>query len=413
MNKKLILLMLALPLIIMLSLYTTASTVSLTVKVPVERVEIHSEEVVYLDLDLGETYDLEYTVYPTNAANKEVVFSTARVEGKPFATLEYDAESGKIIPSTCGMAEVTLTTMDGGFRDSFIVQVDSKSLESVEASVSKEILDIGETATIGVVFTPKNTPNKQLRYEVVAGEEVASVDAQGVISAKSVGTATIRVISRLNEGIYDEVEVQVTNSAAVQFVDKKVVNTMQETAGSIALYIDEKVEYTYQIEVLDAEGNATDSVISYALNATTKKLEYNYLNTTFEGSVTIRLTVMVEGADAYVDTCTLTRIRQIEGNWMGAQSILVTVDETKYVQFAINPSGVEFGYELSYEHDEGYIKVEEDMANKQLAITAEKANANSMESYTIVVLKVWEINNPEHVVELRLTVNVASKQANE
>ena len=51
MNKKLILLMLALPLIIMLSLYTTTSTVSLNVKVPVDRLEVHVNDIVELNLD--------------------------------------------------------------------------------------------------------------------------------------------------------------------------------------------------------------------------------------------------------------------------------------------------------------------------------------------------------------------------
>ena len=72
MNKKLILLMLALPLILMLCLFTAVSTVSLAVKVPVSKVVLNENPVVYIDLD--QTYDISYTVYPTNAENQNVYF---------------------------------------------------------------------------------------------------------------------------------------------------------------------------------------------------------------------------------------------------------------------------------------------------------------------------------------------------
>ena len=76
MNKKLILLMLALPLILMLCLFTATSTVSLAIKVAVSKVELNEDAVVYIDLD--ETYDISYTVYPTNAANQNVSFDASK-----------------------------------------------------------------------------------------------------------------------------------------------------------------------------------------------------------------------------------------------------------------------------------------------------------------------------------------------
>ena len=54
MNKRLILLILALPLILMISLFATANTVSIIIKVPVTSVEIVLEgghPIVYLNLD--------------------------------------------------------------------------------------------------------------------------------------------------------------------------------------------------------------------------------------------------------------------------------------------------------------------------------------------------------------------------
>ena len=77
MNKRLILLILALPLILMLSLFTTANSVSIAIQVPVTGLEIILEggnPMVYVNLDDedGGKYTIDYVVYPTNATNKEV-----------------------------------------------------------------------------------------------------------------------------------------------------------------------------------------------------------------------------------------------------------------------------------------------------------------------------------------------------
>ncbi len=407
MNKKLILLMLALPLILMICLFTATSTVSLTVKVPVERIEISmNESIIYLDLDdKTDVYVVDYTVYPTNAANKAVSFSTEAVGDAPLAELEYDEETRTIIPKTCGKARVILTTIDGGFRDNFIVQVDSNSLQSIAASVTQTLLDIGEKSTIETKFTPENAPDQQLRYEVVEGTDVVSVNAQGVITALSVGKAKVKVISRFNPEVYDEVEVEVKSSAAMQFVQKSITNTMEQAGGSIPLHIEEGVEYAYSIEILDDEGDPT-AAVTYTLDKENKVLNYVYVGE-FEGSVTFHLTVNVEGMDTYYDTCTLTRIREMQAAWVGAGSIAIAVGTTQYVYFEVLPADVDVVIECTLEHDGGFITVDEsELMNGQIIVRAEKADANFAESYTYVVLKIWSAGSPDHVVELRLSVSV-------
>ena len=396
--------MLALPLILMLSLFTATSTVSLTVSVPVERIEISSDEVVYLDLDRAETYSIEYTVYPTNAANKEVSFSSARIGTEPFAELTF--ENGVITPKSCGKARVTLTTFDGGFSDNFIVQVDSKSLQSIDSTLVDVIIDVGQSTTIETEFTPKNAPNKQLRYEIIEGENCISVNAQGVVTGIGVGEAKVKVISRMNEGVFDVVEISVSNSAAMQFVSKKITNTMQQTGGVIPLFIDEGVEFTYELKTLDEDGNEVNGVISLQLDKANKRLEYTYLDANFEGSLTVDLMVQVNGVEPYTDSCKISRIREIEASWVGFSNIAVALGSTTYVHFELTPSDVEIDYTISYEHDMGYISVVEDIENGQLIITAESVGESFAESYTDIILKISAKNNPDHVITLRLSVSV-------
>ena len=92
MNKRLILLILALPLLLMLCLFTTANRVSITIQVPVTGIDVVLEggnSIVYLNLDdqnNGE-YHLDYVVYPINATNKTVSVTFLPIEGEPFAQL--------------------------------------------------------------------------------------------------------------------------------------------------------------------------------------------------------------------------------------------------------------------------------------------------------------------------------------
>ena len=175
MAKKLISLILVLPLILMVCLYTAANFVSLKTPVAVNSIEIIGDT-VYLDLDKNEKYSVDYAIYPINAKNKEIVFTTEPVGNSPFAELEY--VDGKIVAKSCGKAKVYLTTVDGGFRDSFIVQVNSARLQSLDSRLESTSIYVGDTTRIINTFIPEeptnpvNAPpivlqNKSLRFSLV------------------------------------------------------------------------------------------------------------------------------------------------------------------------------------------------------------------------------------------------------
>ena len=56
MNKKLIVLMLLMPLLLMVSIYTSTNSSSLNVKISVNKIEITGDDIVYLNLEQDEKY---------------------------------------------------------------------------------------------------------------------------------------------------------------------------------------------------------------------------------------------------------------------------------------------------------------------------------------------------------------------
>ena len=409
MAKKLISLILVLPLILMVCIYTAVNTVSLMVSVPVSKIEIIGTKIVYLDLDKNEKHFVDYAVYPTTANNQSVTFTTEAVGDARKAELEY--KDGYILPKTVGTAKVYLTTVDGGFKDSLIVQVDASSIQAISCSVEKGELFIGETTEISTQFVPRNAPHKQLKYEVLEGAGVVSVNSQGVVTGIGAGKATVQVSSLINEDICDRVEVTVKNRAAMEFARKEATLTLLEKSGTIPLSVDADAAFDYAIEVLDDDGNSAASIISCAIEKANKRLTYQFIDESFVGSVTVVLTVAQEGSEPYTDRCTITRIAEFEAAWTDGESVGFVIlgnsqEETKSFYFTLNPANTEIVCSVALSNDYITATVEDGC----LMVTAVKAADDAKNSYTDVTLTIWQASAPKNTKTLTLRVLVFSQE---
>ena len=94
---------------------TASCIVSVTQKiVPVNGVSLNYNE---LELSVGDSEDLIAKVLPTNATNKEVIWSSTDEE---VASVD---ENGKVTALKVGETMVTVTTVDGGYKDYCIIKV--------------------------------------------------------------------------------------------------------------------------------------------------------------------------------------------------------------------------------------------------------------------------------------------------
>ncbi len=295
MAKKLILLILVLPLVLMIVLFSATKTVSRNIKVNVSSVEYLGTEYVYLDLDNGETYDVEYAVYPTSAEIKTVSYEVTPIEGKTECQLDIDKlnSENKVVPLSPGSAMVTIITNDGGFKDSFIVEVFSGKIEKIFSSVTKSNLLVGESVKIVNRFLPENATDTVVRY-VSDNEEVVTVNNRtGRILAVGKGTATVTVISEVYEHITSSVTITVENEDMMDISTSK--ETTMQSYGSIKISMDaEGVQYSLVCEFFDEYGNKLgDDVISGEFETTVggnSVLNYSFNETDFVGKVTCRVT---------------------------------------------------------------------------------------------------------------------------
>lgn len=202
MAKKLICLLLLIPIIVMISLFAVTKSVSIMVDVQVSGIRISdADEHIYLNKDRNETHSIDYTVYPINAKNKGVTVYTEPVLGKDKAEFDFEYTDGTINvkPTKAGSAKIYVSTDVGGFKQSLTVHVDSSEVSGISGSVLKNGVSVNElmvndTASIYTVFTPKvpADANSKLTY-TSSNPAVVKAYPNGQIKALTSGSAEITV----------------------------------------------------------------------------------------------------------------------------------------------------------------------------------------------------------------------------
>ncbi|MDE6562583.1 MAG: leucine-rich repeat protein, partial [Muribaculaceae bacterium] len=139
-----------------------------------------------VELKVGESLSLEATVKPDYATDKTVTWTS---DNEDVATV--DAE-GKV--TAIALGEATITATSGEVTATCKVTVVPTPVESITLSVDTLNLKKGETATLTATIAPEDVTDKTVAW-TSDNEEVATVDAEGKVTAIALGEATITAAS--------------------------------------------------------------------------------------------------------------------------------------------------------------------------------------------------------------------------
>lgn len=198
--------------------------VSVTVTTSATGVSIDKESVA---LKKGESAALTATVAPEDASDKEVVWSSS---DETVATV--DAQ-GVVTAVKTGAATMTATHASG-LSATCEVTVTTPA-ESI--TVDKEALALrkGETAALVATVGPEDADDKTVAWSS-SDEAVATVDAEGVVTAVKSGTATITAADV--EGHTASCEVSVTTPAAGVTLDFEDVTVVKGQTVTLTATVD-------------------------------------------------------------------------------------------------------------------------------------------------------------------------------
>lgn len=162
------------------------ATCSVTVKSKTISVTGVSLSEFSLSMEEGETRTLTATVTPENATDKSVTWSSS---AESVATV---SSTGEVTAKSVGSATITVKTTDGGMIATCYVSVKAKVIPVTGISLNKTSMTIkvGETQTLIATITPSDATDKTVTWKS-SNTAVATVDSNGKVTAKSIGTATI------------------------------------------------------------------------------------------------------------------------------------------------------------------------------------------------------------------------------
>jgi uncharacterized protein YjdB len=137
-------------------------------------------------INVGSSDTLVNTVYPTNATNKAVTWSSTNTS---VATVN---QGGVVTGISAGTCDIYCTSVENGNIVAKCTVTASVRVSSVSLDKTTLSLDSTKTAYLSANITPSNATNKSVTWST-SNASVATVDSNGKVTPVSVGTANITV----------------------------------------------------------------------------------------------------------------------------------------------------------------------------------------------------------------------------
>ncbi len=172
-----------------------------------------------LTLEQGQRKMIVPTIAPVNASDKSILWTSSNPDVAEVT------ETGTIIAKSAGTSTITATARDGsGVTTNMTVTVTKGSNPPTEIEVTSVTLDKnklsltkGEAYTLKATLAPTNATNKNVEWKS-ENEAIATVTADGTVTAKSAGTVNIKVIALGNKNITATCTVIVTDELSPEVV---------------------------------------------------------------------------------------------------------------------------------------------------------------------------------------------------
>lgn len=158
------------------------SQCTVTVNVPAKGVSLSTGDTA---MTVGQTLDFVCNIDPLDSTNKNVIWQSSVSE---VASVD---ENGRVTALKTGETEISVTTVDGGFKDLARLTV-TNPVRGVTLNEKSVSMCIGDEFTLKHTVTPQNADNTAVAYSSNA-LDVAKVDENGKVTAINTGTAVITV----------------------------------------------------------------------------------------------------------------------------------------------------------------------------------------------------------------------------
>ncbi len=273
-----------------------------------------------LALMVGESATLTATVFPSNATDKNVRWTSTN-------TSVVSAMDGKVTALKVGSATVTVTTQDGGRTASCRVTVKSKavSVESVRLDKKDLTLTVGKSEVLTAMVSPSNATNRTVRWS--SSDETVASAVNGRVMAFKPGSTTVTVTTE-DGGLTASCQVTV-NSNVVNVENVSLSKTeLTLTEGEIAT-----------LTAVVSPSNATNKNVRWvSSNAAVASVEGGKVTALKVGSATITVTTEDGGKTANCQVSVNPKIVNVESVSLDRTELTLTEGESTTLTAVVFPS---------------------------------------------------------------------------
>ena len=178
--------------------------------------------------DMPTTAQLRANVYPADATNKNVVWSSSDTS---VAGVD---ENGVVSTCGAGTATVTATTVDGGFKAQCTIRsnVYNITVKGIFIENAVKAIPLGSEYALGAYIYPTSARDKSVYWES-SDPDIVSVDSYGVMRALSEGYAVIT--ARANNGFEDYFTVASVAEAGDSFVYEVISENVESRIAQLSV----------------------------------------------------------------------------------------------------------------------------------------------------------------------------------
>ncbi len=268
------------------------------------------------EVTIGETLQLTATVAPENASNPTVTWSSS---DDAIATVD---ANGLVTAVAAGTAIITASTNDGSnLTASCEVTVKQLAVSLTLDKTAAEVT-VGETLLLNATVLPDNTSNPAVTW-ASSNDAVATVDANGLVTAVAAGTATITATTTDGSNLTASCEVTVKQLA--------VSLTLDKTAAEVT------VGETLQLTATVVPDNTSNPAVTWASsNDAVATVDANGLVTAVAAGTAIITATTTDGSNLSA-SCEVTVKQLAVSMTLDKTAAEVTVGETLLLNATVLP----------------------------------------------------------------------------
>jgi uncharacterized protein YjdB len=202
-----------------------------------------------LTVSIGSSTQLEATIAPANASNKNITWTSNNTAVAVSAT-------GMVTASSIGTAIITATTADGGkTATTTITTTDQIFVSSITVSPTTATIAMGNQQQLTATISPSNASNKNITW-TSSNTNVATVNSLGLVTSVAPGTCNITVTTQ--DGNKNAIAVITVNPYPVsKIISTCDSNTDWTSASTVTVNSTDKKEGTASLQSVGATGTVT------------------------------------------------------------------------------------------------------------------------------------------------------------